>query len=88
MYIGYSHIHIYIHLYIYIYMFKYEYIIIREALFKKFMCYCTTNKGDLEGAIATAEAKGPEVASVLPTSALTNESVCPPAVRVAYTLVR
>jgi len=36
-----------------------------EALFKKFMCYCTTNKGDLEGTIAAAEAKGPELGSAI-----------------------
>jgi len=36
-----------------------------EALMKKFMCYCKTNKGDLEGAIAEAEAKGPELQSAI-----------------------
>merc|ERR1719420_1112052 len=36
-----------------------------EALMKKFMCYCKSNKGDLEGAIAAAEAKGPETQAAI-----------------------
>jgi len=36
-----------------------------EELFKKFMCYCTTNKGDLQDAIAAAETKGPETAAAI-----------------------
>ena len=30
-----------------------------------FMCYCKTNKGDLENTIAAAEAKGPQTASAV-----------------------
>merc|ERR1719262_1567249 len=34
-----------------------------EALFQKFQCYCTTNKGELTAAIAAAEAKGVQVSA-------------------------
>jgi hypothetical protein len=39
-----------------------------EELFKKFMCYCKTNKGDLEASIATAESKGTSVTSAIEES--------------------
>merc|ERR1719262_1958959 len=36
-----------------------------EELFKKFMCYCKSNRGELSDAIAAAEAKGPETAAAI-----------------------
>jgi hypothetical protein len=36
-----------------------------EELFKKFMCYCKTNKGELEDTIAAAETKGPQVSAAI-----------------------
>merc|ERR1719238_1001990 len=39
-----------------------------EKLFQKFMCYCNTNKGDLQGAISAAETKAPETASAIEES--------------------
>lgn len=34
-----------------------------EALYKRFMCYCKTNGGELKESIASAETKGPQVES-------------------------
>jgi len=39
-----------------------------EELFKKFMCYCSTNKGALGDSIAAAEAKSPEVSAAIEES--------------------
>merc|ERR1719183_3080607 len=39
-----------------------------EALFKKFMCYCKSNKGDLQDAITAGETKGPETAAAIEAS--------------------
>merc|ERR1719169_75092 len=36
-----------------------------EELFKKFMCYCGTNKGALGDTIAEAEAKAPTVVAAI-----------------------
>merc|ERR1719281_1601195 len=36
-----------------------------EELFEKYMCYCKTGKGSLEGSIASAETKIPQVESAL-----------------------
>ena len=40
-----------------------------KQLYKKFVCYCTTNKGELSDEIAAAETKGPETAAAIEESA-------------------
>merc|ERR1719440_1296143 len=39
-----------------------------EELYKKFMCYCKTGKGDLQASVSSATAKAPQLSSDIKSS--------------------